>query len=1121
MELAKDKVAVWEEEIVIPTYPVGEPEKNPMFLERRVYQGSSGAVYPFPVIESVFEGKVDRNYHAVLLENEYLKVMILPELGGKIHMAYAKGIDYHFVYYNRVIKPALVGLAGPWVSGGIEFNWPQHHRPSTYSPVDYLLEYGDDGSATVWVGEIDRMRRTKASAGISLYPGRSYIHIDGRLSNPTWFPESFLWWANPAVAVNESYQSIFPPDVRAVFDHGKRDVSRFPIATGSYYKVDYSKGVDISWWKNIPVPTSYMAYHSDYDFVGGYDHAKGAGILHISDHHFSPGKKQWTWGNGDFGKAWERNLTDEDGPYIELMTGVFTDNQPDFSWLEPGEEKRFEQYFYPYTGIGVVKNAGRDAAISLAVGERKAWFGVASTGRYPYRIEVARISSDSDPDVLFSQMVEVDPNRAFTGECSLPAGTRAEQVALSLHSPSGELLLSYHEGLHPPRPIPDAAEAAPMPEDVATNEQLCLIGLHLEQYRHATFDPAAYYREALKRDSRDSRANTAMGLLLLRRGLFTECERYFRNAIERMTSRNPNPSNGDTFFCLGESLEFQGRLEEALDAYLKASWNGAIAAAAYGASARILSKRGDFAGALHYTERSLAVNGRHNRVRTHRAALLRRLGRSHEAREEANAVLRNDPLDWVALNELSLNDDRHPETESARHERFQPRKGAPHSSGLEVSVAYAHWGFWDEALEVLDRLFSEETAGPLEHYCRASLLVEVGKERDAVEEVALADSLPAGTCFPNQIEAIAWLERAGRLLPRGAKSFYYLGNLWYNNRCYERAIQAWEHSIELGAHFPTARRNLALAAYNKLHDVARARLELETAFSLDQSDARVFFELDQLYRTLGMEPSERLVRLDEHPELVERRDDLSIERVTLLNCLGRHADAFSALSRRRFHPWEGGEGRVTRQYVTALLGLTREALVAGRPDEARELAQQALHYPENLGEGKLEGSRDNDVYYYLALASRMAGNETDARTFFERACQGDTEPALSVYYNDQPAEMIYYQGLSMLAVGRRSEARGRFNRLVDYGERHRHQEMIDDYFAVSLPAFSVFEGDLSHRNRIFCDYLTALGMVGLAVSDAEDPEGAREVLVSILHDEPGHFGAWDLLRDLDRPSKLF
>ena len=233
-------------------------------------------------MRSVADDKAPREYDAVFLENEYLKVMILPELGGRVQMALDKTNDYHFVYYNRVIKPALVGLAGPWISGGIEFNWPQHHRPSTFHPVDADIVANDDGSWTVWCSEIDRMAGTKGMHGFTLHPGKAYLEVRVRLFNRTPLPQTFLWWANPAVHVDENHQSIFPPDVVAVMDHGKRDVSSFPIATGTYYKVDYSPGTDISRYKNIPVPTSYMAYHSDYDFVGSYDHGRQAGLLHVA-----------------------------------------------------------------------------------------------------------------------------------------------------------------------------------------------------------------------------------------------------------------------------------------------------------------------------------------------------------------------------------------------------------------------------------------------------------------------------------------------------------------------------------------------------------------------------------------------------------------------------------------------------------------------------------------------------------------------------------------------------------------------------------------------------------------------------------------------------------------------
>src|SRR3984893_6000167 len=290
-----NSVNAWTENIIIPTYAIGKPEKNPMFLEKRVYQGSSGVVYPHAVIEKIYDNKTEQSYQAVLLENNYLKIMILPELGGRIQMAYDKVRGRHFIYYNRVIKPALVGLTGPWISGGIEFNWPQHHRPSTFEPVDYTIIENDDGSKTVWVNEIERMFHTKGRAGFTLYPDKAYIEIKGRLYNRTPFPQTFLWWANPAVKVNDHYQSIFPPDVYAVFDHGKRDVSSFPIAKGIYYKVDYAPGTDISRYKNIPVPTSYMAITSKYNFIGGYEHDSKGGLLHVADHHISPGKKQWTW----------------------------------------------------------------------------------------------------------------------------------------------------------------------------------------------------------------------------------------------------------------------------------------------------------------------------------------------------------------------------------------------------------------------------------------------------------------------------------------------------------------------------------------------------------------------------------------------------------------------------------------------------------------------------------------------------------------------------------------------------------------------------------------------------------------------------------------------------------
>ncbi|MBQ9082059.1 MAG: DUF5107 domain-containing protein, partial [Clostridia bacterium] len=566
MEHKTGHAEVWVEQIMLPTYGIGKADKNPMFLEKRVYQGSSGKVYPLPVVDKILDEKTDQPYTAVWLENDYIRVMVLPELGGRIQRAYDKTNGYDFVYYNEVIKPALVGLTGPWISGGIEFNWPQHHRPTTYAPTDWRTVENEDGSKSVELSEVDQMYGTKGKMTFTVYPDKAYIEITGQLYNRTNLPQTFLWWANPAVAVNDHTQSVFPPDVCAVFDHGKRDVSTFPIATGVYYKHDYGAGVDISRYKNIPVPTSYMCAHSDYNFVGGYDYSVGAGILHIADHHVSPGKKQWTWGCGDFGRAWDRNLTDANGPYIELMTGMFCDNQPDFSWLKPFEEKTFTQYFMPYKAAGYVKNASTEAVLNLETDGGEARITVYTTGVY----ENARVVLTAAGQTVYDRTQTISPVKVLRDTVAIHVPET--ELVLTVYDGHGRKLLDYAPQEKKIEEIPDPAPAAKLPHEIHTNEELYLTGLHIEQYRHATYLPDPYYLEALKRDPGDSRVNNAYGRLLLRRGLLAGSEVYFRKAIERMTERNPNPYNSEAMVGLGLSLLYQGKTDEAYDAFYKATW---------------------------------------------------------------------------------------------------------------------------------------------------------------------------------------------------------------------------------------------------------------------------------------------------------------------------------------------------------------------------------------------------------------------------------------------------------------------------------------------------------------------------------------------------------------------
>lgn len=1094
-----EAVKIWEETITIPTYGIGQSDKNPMFLEKRVYQGSSGAVYPHPVIDKVFDEKTDQPYRVVFLENEYLKIMVMPELGGRIQMAYDKTNDYHFIYYNRVIKPALVGLAGPWISGGIEFNWPQHHRPSTFEPVDYTLEEHPDGGATVWVGETERMARTRGLAGISLRPGRAYIEIEGRLYNGTAEPQTFLWWANPAIAVDENHQSIFPPDVHAVFDHGKRDVSTFPIATGEYYKVDYSAGVDISRYKNIPVPTSYMAYHSDYNFVGSYDHGRRAGLLHVADHHVSPGKKQWTWGCGDFGQAWDRNLTDEDGPYIELMTGVFTDNQPDFSWLQPYESKTFTQYFMPYKQIARVKNATREAALALEVSEGEVQLGVYVTQVF----EQIKICLTARGEALVEQVCALKPDAAWQHSVALPQGVQEHELLFQLYD-GDRLLLSYQPA--PPAEVtpPEPAQPALPPEQVATCEELFLTGLHLEQYRHATFDPMEYYAEALRRDPGDARNNNAMGLLLYRCGQFAQAEGHFRRAVERLTRRNPNPCDGEPYYNLGLALMRLGREDEAFDAFYKSTWNDGWQCAGFFMLARLASRRGEWSEALAFAERAIERNARHAKARMLKCGLLRRLGRGLELECFITESLRYDPLDFGAMNERvcqARGTGEEAEAVALLAALGSLMRDSEHN-GLELAIDYMEAGFYPEAADVLERFECGTATYPMVYYYQGAIAALKGEKTKAVDYYDKAERACADYCFPNRIESYAVLQGAIEALPKSPRAHYYLGCLWYAKRQYDEAIAAWERSCEQDPSFPTTHRNLGLAYQNKRNDTEAALAAFAQAFKLNPEDARVGFEYDQLRIKAGVTPAERFAWLEANIRLVKQRDDFYLEWVKLLNTLGRHGDALAAIEKRQFHPWEGGEGKVPGQYILALRESAKQKLAAGLADEAMALLERARVYPHNLGEGKIAGAQENDLLYWIGEAQRMLENESAAREAFELATEGLTEPASAMYYNDQPPDTIFYQGLALQRLGREEEALGRFNKLIDYAESHIHDQVRIDYFAVSLPDFLVFDDDLNRRNEIHCRYMRGLGLLGLGRHS-----DACQEFEAVLAMEKGHQGA--------------
>ncbi len=1095
-------VAGWAEPVVIDTYPPDQPDRFPAFLDSRVYQGSSGRVYPLPFIERISTTKSPWRWSAIHLENQWIRLMVLPELGGRIHIGYDKVRGEDFFYRNNVIKPALVGLAGPWISGGVEFNWPQHHRPGTYLPTDTSIERASDGSVTVWCSDHEPISRMKGMHGIRLHPDRAVVEVVVRLYNRTEETQTFLWWANVAARVHEDYQSFFPPDVTHVADHAKRATTTFPRVQGTYYGVDYPSRVDadhpdadrLDWYRNIPVPTSYMCVDSAGDFFGGYDHRSGVGFVHWADHHISPGKKQWTWGNAPFGWAWDRQLTDADGPYVELMAGVYTDNQPDFSFLTPGETKTFSQYWYPIHDIGPAQAATLLAAASLtAIGPGRYRAGVSVTGDRP-----GTAVTVSGPDgELLSRTVNLAPGQPASIE--FDSRLAPEELVLSAHQGGLELVrreLATPSAAQPPTP---ATEPKP-PAEISSVDELYVIGLHLWQYRHATRSPEPYWLEAVRRDPGDSRSNVALAALRHRRAEYAAAEMHARRAISRLVERNPNPSDGEAHYRLGLTLLHQQRWAEAYAVLAKSAWNSAWRAPAHYALAQLDCRAERWAAADAHLEQALAAEADHLQAANLRVVVLRRLGRTEAAQVRLAATRALDPLDMWAV-DLAGED-----------------AGTDAQTLLDVALDYAASALVDEALTVLDRaerraLVSPVGAGavaPLIGYHRADILRTAGREAAAQAAAARAAEADPAWCLPGRLADADALERALAADPDDGRAAALLGHWLYANGRASEAIQRWTRAVEREPRNPVVWRNLGVAAVNVLGNDELAGRHYDRAVESDPDAPRLRYEVDQLAARRGAPVEERVDVLSGVADLVRQRDDLTVVLTDLLIQTGDAATALELLSTRTFRPWEGGEGQVLDVWEAANAALARRELAGGDPAAAVAHLRAALDPPARLGEARhlLVNSAD----LYLALGDALAAAGGDPRPAWTTAARfvGDFQQMNTNAYS----ELTYFSVLACRRLGELDRADQLTAGLDGFVSSLASRSAVD-YFATSLPSMLLFHQDGDAERVIRRLFLSAQ----LSVL-RDDHDRAVDLLHQVLSSDPAHRRARTLLHDVTPPAAV-
>jgi tetratricopeptide (TPR) repeat protein len=1050
---AQDEVKCYEQQVVIPTYLIGPPDPNPQFYTGGASQGAEHRIYPYPLYDNLTTQKADKTYTLVYLENQYIKVGILPEIGGKIFEAIDKTNGYNFIYRQHVIKPALISLLGAWISGGIEWDIPHHHRATSFLPVPYTTEQGSDGSKTVWVGELELRDRMRWAVGITLHPGKSLLEASFRMINRTPLPTSMLCFSNVAVSVNNDYQVIFPPSTQHVTYHAKRDFTTWPIATTVFNGTDFTAGVDVSWYKNHYSAMSMFAWNYQDDFLAGYDHGKHAGIMSVADHNVVPGKKFWTWGNGPRGRMEDKLLTDSDGPYIELMVGAYSDNQPDYTWLQPFETRTWTQNWYPFRDIDGVKNANTDAAVNLEVKDGKAIVGFQTTSAY----RRATVSLKLKDQVLLSEEVAIDPGKPYVNQVALPDGADEHDLRAAI-TVEGRELVGYSPVKLVPEPMPKVITPPPAPEEIKTNEELYLVGLRIEQFHDPQHQAEPYYLEAIKRDPRDIRANTALAIDYIKQARYADAETLLRNAIARATANYTTPKDAEPFYYLGLTLKAQGKIDEAYTSFLKSTWSAAWRSPGYFEAAEIDCMRGDAGGALALLDHSLESNALNIRA----LRLKSSLGDSEET-----AIQKLDPLESSDLSP-------------------QPNEV------LETAAEDMEAGLWQDGTAWLEHWIVAEgenaKVSPLSYYYLAYFAHQLNQPDKALEFDKLAGQLPTDYVFPFQREAIDVLESAMRDNPADSHAPYYLGNLLFDWQP-QRAVQLWEQAVALGADFPVVYRNLADYYTRQGNARDKALAYLEKAAQLG-GNAMVFNDLDKLYEANSVAPDKRLAMMESHQGVLDRDDVISRE-INLKIFAGKADDAIALLNARFFHVWEGsGQYAVGDSWTNALLERGRQKLAAGRFSDALSDFQAATVLPDNLIEATLPTARLPEINYWIGTAYAGLGEMDKARQAWQASADG-TAPAvetgrgrgfgrgglgrgMTIAAGTRVLEAVpYYQALSLQKLGRDDDARRIFEKLAQAG-----QQTADSH------------------------YLAGLGNLGL-----NQPDKAKQELNLALQGSPDHLGA--------------
>ncbi|MBP8129451.1 MAG: DUF5107 domain-containing protein [Candidatus Hydrogenedentes bacterium] len=958
-------VKTWEGTLTLPTYPWYD-DVHPVFQQ---LQGP--LYYPYTRQDHIAKSSADRTYRALYLENEYLKVTCIPELGGRIYSVLDKTTNEEVFHCNREVKPALIAMRGAWISGGIEWNaGPQGHTVTVVSPVDAAIIEQADGSATLVISNTEKMFKTRWTVWLTLHPGKAYLDEQIRICNPTDGTHPYYFWNCTAFPNLPGTRFMYPMTLGC--DHNGTAFFSWPV--------DDDK--DLSWLKNYETMSSIFAYDCVFDFFGAYDVDIDRGIVSYANHHELKGKKAWTWGKDDFGVVSQMALCDA-GPvhaqYIEVQSGPLL-TQADYGLLEPRQAVEWREFWYPVHGLGDgFEFATRDAAVQTRREGGALEVRVIGTGNLPG----SSLTLEQDGTTLKTLPCDLSPAAPVT---LLLENAPEGAIRVLLKDADEKDLLDYETPLAIPEvERPDLTEKPARPDGAPTAD---------ERYRSArTLDSQvdrdgarAGYEAALSIDPLHTPSLVSLATLDLESGLFEACAEHANKAVER------DPECGMAWFLLGSAqLGLKNPQDAATSGYKTARCLDTIALG-YGIVGRAKMRLIDYEGALEAFERAVRANPADSRNWAALAAAHHALGR--QLPDEVAAFLGADPLDFTLLGLSALNG---PGDMSPFGKRLANAGGEKEFILLDVAAFLADLGLYADAARLLRAVQDLLPESPLLLYHLAFYEELSGNAAEAGALLDRAAALSVDFVLPSGTETLDVLAYAVAARPKDAHAQLLQGHLLAGLHRLEEAVPYWEKAVELDPSLSVAWRLLGVWAQKKKNDLPRAETCFRNALEHRPDDQVLYLDLAEVLaaqdrRTEGIQVIEKL------PRTRDPRYDAVLWLAEAYLNEQRFDDCIHLLATARFSNWEG-QAKPHDIFVSALLSRGKAALADGRPEEALRDFDTALTYPENLQVGAHYVLTDAEVRYWMGKALAALGRMDDARIAWTI---GAAQPTL----NDPPLVFV-------------------------------------------------------------------------------------------------------------------